>query len=136
MKFTLALIIGGAIGLNRQLERKPAGLRTHMLVCLSATIFMSIPLELSNANQDRDLLLRGFQAAIQGVATGIGFLGAGEILHKSYQGQEKVAGLTSAAAIWLSSALGLAIGAGLYYLAIIATIYSLFVLQIVKKWED
>ncbi|NET36769.1 MAG: MgtC/SapB family protein [Cyanothece sp. SIO1E1] len=95
-RLTLALLVGGVIGWNRQVHGKAAGLRTHMLVSLGAALFVLIPLQIG-ISQPADALSR----VIQGVATGIGFLGAGEILERSRQGSSKptIKGLTSAAAI-------------------------------------
>ena len=92
-----AVLVGGLIGWNRQISGKPAGLRTHMLVSLGAALIVLIPVQ-SNPTHSAD----GLSRAIQGVATGIGFLGAGEILHRpSAKGNgESVKGLTSAAALW------------------------------------
>lgn len=121
----LSLLAGGAIGLDRQLRHKPAGMRTHMLVSLGAALFASIPLEL-NASPE------AVSRSLQGVATGVGFLGAGEILRRQTASQaEKVKGLTSAAAIWVSAALGMAAGCGLWTLTAIGTGVAFAVLQLV-----
>jgi putative Mg2+ transporter-C (MgtC) family protein len=137
LKLCLAIVAGGAIGLNRQLERKPAGLRTHMLVSLGAAIFVLIPLHAATIANNPDLLSRGLQGSLQGVATGVGFLGAGEIFHQHFddRSKDKISGLTSAAAIWISSALGVAVGFGMYFLALAGTIVALVVLKLVKKFE-
>jgi putative Mg2+ transporter-C (MgtC) family protein len=134
-----ALAIGGLIGLNRQREHKPAGLRTHMLVSLGSAMFVMIPIHLStlaNINSS-EVLSRGVQGAIQGVATGIGFLGAGEILQNPRRdnGRNFISGLTSAAAIWVSSALGVTVGAGLYPMAVVGVIFSWLVLKVIKQFE-
>jgi len=115
-RLAISIIIGGVIGIERELEHKPAGLRTIILVCLGSTIFMLIGLELGTET--------GRIAA--GVVTGVGFLGAGAII----RARGEVYGLTTAATIWLASGLGLAIGAGYHLLAIIASVFVLVVLRI------
>jgi len=119
IRLAVSIFIGGLIGLERELEHKPAGLRTLILVCLGSTIFMLIGFELG---------LPGIEMGriIAGVVTGIGFLGAGAII----RARGEVHGLTTAATIWLASGLGLAIGAGYYFLAIISSVFVLVVLRI------
>lgn len=132
-RLAVAVFIGAMIGWNRQVAGKPAGLRTHMLVSLSAALIVLIPLETGETNSG-DALSR----AVQGVATGVGFLGAGEILHFSgEQGQKiQVKGLTSAAAIWTTAALGMAAGCGLLMTSITATLLVFLILTSVKKLEN
>ena len=131
LKLSLSLLVGALIGLNRQSEKKPAGLRTHMLVTLGATIFVMVSLQSSQGKVSPDALSR----VIQGITAGVGFLGAGEILRQSdiEKNQVKVHGLTSAAAIWVSSALGVAIGAGLYPLALVSVLMTWITLSLIKK---
>lgn len=133
LKLSLSLLVGALIGLNRQSEKKPAGLRTHMLVTLGATIFVMVSLQSSQGKVSPDALSR----VIQGITAGVGFLGAGEILRQSdiEKNQVKVHGLTSAAAIWVSSALGVAIGAGLYPLALVSVLMTWITLSLIKKLE-
>lgn len=132
LRLTLALLVGGLIGWNRQSAGKPAGLRTHMLVSLGAALFVLIPL-LASTSKSVDAVSR----AIQGVATGVGFLGAGEILHQSTQqsGKPNVKGLTSAATIWLTAALGMAAGCGFWQLSLLSTLMTLLILSVAKKIE-
>lgn len=131
-RLTLALLIGGVIGWNRQAAGKPAGLRTHMLVSLGAATFVLIPL-LASTSESVDTVSR----AIQGVATGVGFLGAGEILHYSVQesGRASIKGLTSAATIWLTAALGMVAGCGFWQLSLLSTLMTLLILSVAKKLE-
>jgi len=101
-----------------------------MLVCLGSTMFVMIPFH--------DPHLISPSQVIQGVAQGIGFLGAGEILHQSdvnQQGEVRIKGLTSAAAIWATAALGVAIGAGFYPIALLGSMFVLFVLEVIHKFE-
>ena len=127
------MFVGGIIGWERQLRHKPAGLRTHMLVSMGSALFVLIPLAMAKNPNGLDAVDR----VIQGIAAGIGFLGAGEILRQSQQeiGKVEVHGLTSAAAIWVSAALGTAAGCGLWQLALIGALMSLFVLRVIKKLE-
>ena len=123
----LALIFGGAIGFQREKSERPAGLRTHALVCLGATVFTLVSY-LGFASQD------GFDSTriAAGVVTGIGFIGAGVIFRQG----PLVKGVTTAASIWVVAAIGLALGAKLYYLALIVTVLGFLTLSIVKFFED
>lgn len=118
-RLAISIAIGGLVGLERELEHKPAGLRTIILVCLGSTIFVLIGLELGLAASELGRI-------VAGVVTGIGFLGAGAII----RARGEVYGLTTAATIWLASGLGLAIGAGYHLLAVIACLSVLIVLRI------
>ncbi|HID32581.1 MAG TPA: MgtC/SapB family protein [bacterium (Candidatus Stahlbacteria)] len=124
IRLLVSIIIGGAIGLEREIEQKPAGLRTIILVCLGSTIFMLLGIILKEEGFALDRI-------IAGVITGIGFLGAGAII----RARGEVHGLTTAATIWLVSGLGLAIGAGYYILATIASVFILVVLRILGSIE-
>lgn len=134
-RLTLATLVGGVIGWNRQMSGKAAGLRTHMLVSLGAALFVIVLLAVSTPAEVADNPL---SRAIQGVATGVGFLGAGEIFHQSRSdvAKPKVRGLTSAAAIWLSAGLGVAAACGFWQICIIATLLSLLVLTEAKLLEQ
>ncbi len=125
----LAVLVGGAIGWDRQTTGKAGGMRTHMLVSLGAALFVMVPLHLG-ASAD------GLSRAIQGIATGIGFLGAGEIVHRSLEtGKLKVKGLTSAASIWVTAGLGVLAGCGLWQASIVATLLALVILVLAKRLE-
>jgi putative Mg2+ transporter-C (MgtC) family protein len=134
-RILLAAAAGSLIGWNRHISGKPAGLRTHMLVSLGAALFTMIPLLtlLTSEAHAADSLSR----AIQGIATGIGFLGAGEIFHetRSRPGVVPVQGLTSAAAIWVTAALGMTAGCGLWALTVFATILTLIILSVARRVE-
>jgi putative Mg2+ transporter-C (MgtC) family protein len=103
-----------------------------MLVSLGAATFVLIPL-LASTSESVDTVSR----AIQGVATGVGFLGAGEILHYSVQesGRASIKGLTSAATIWLTAALGMVAGCGFWQLSLLSTLMTLLILSVAKKLE-
>jgi putative Mg2+ transporter-C (MgtC) family protein len=126
----VAMAAGAAIGWDRQRAGKAAGLRTHMLVALGACVIVLVPLGMRAGG---DALSR----AIQGVATGIGFLGAGEILHEMRHGNERarVKGLTSAAALWLTAALGIVAACGLWRTVVLAGASALLILTAGKPLE-
>ena len=113
----LATCCGIAIGLERQLKRKPAGLRTNVLICLGAAVFTIISERMAG---DKDSVTR---IAAQ-IVTGVGFLGAGAII----QDRGGIYGLTTAATIWLVASIGMACGAKLYLLAVISTLIAIIVL--------
>jgi putative Mg2+ transporter-C (MgtC) family protein len=132
-RLCLALLFGAIIGLERQLKRKPAGLRTHMLVCFGSAVFTLIPLLTNTTQPDNNSLSR----IIQGITTGVGFLGGGEIVRQSSQKSHssQVHGLTSAAAIWVSAALGIVAGCGLWQLGLISVVLTFLVLNLFKRLE-
>ncbi|QIR39195.1 MgtC/SapB family protein [Tolypothrix sp. PCC 7910] len=132
-RLCIALLSGAIIGLERQLRHKPAGLRTHMLVSLGSALFTLIPLYTDGMQANADALSR----VIQGIAAGIGFLGAGEILRESSNESQRaeVHGLTSAAAIWVSAALGIAAGCNLWQLSLTGAALTFLVLNLFKVLE-
>src|SRR5688572_15085046 len=111
VRICTAALLGGILGAERERAGKAAGLRTHMLVALGCALFVLFPAEAGMAQAD-------LSRVIQGVATGIGFIGAGTILKRSDSGE--VEGLTTAAGIWLTGAVGLAVGAGQLWLPVMA----------------
>ena len=115
-----ALLAGAIIGIDRELKRKPAGMRTHSLVAIGAAVVVLVTVGQSTGDAD------AVSRAIQGIITGIGFLGAGVIMQ--YEDEKKVEGLTTAASIWVAAALGMACGAGLVELVLIALAAVLLVL--------
>ncbi|AFY99978.1 MgtC/SapB family protein [Calothrix sp. PCC 6303] len=135
LRLSFALILGAIIGLERELKHKPAGLRTHMLVSLASAIFTLIPWELTGGGSNLDT--NNLSRIIQGIAAGVGFLGAGEILRASSQTSQRpeVHGLTSAAAIWVSASLGIAAGCGLWELGLIGGVFTFLVLYVFKRFE-
>ena len=126
IRLVAAALVGAIIGLQRQHAHKPAGLRTHMLVALGAAVFVLVPLELH-------VTVGEIGRVVQGVAAGIGFIGAGAILKRNEEGD--VQGLTTAAGIWLTAAVGVAIGLGGIGIALIATIMTWFILSAVGLLE-
>src|SRR5215472_18632322 len=109
-RLTLAAVLGGVIGLERELKRRPAGLRTNMFICFGAAMFTILSMELAQGNEATRIASQ--------IIPGIGFIGAGSILRE----KGGVTGLTTAATIFVVAAIGMAIGGGLYWLAIFATV--------------
>ena len=126
-RLTLAVIFGGLIGIERGRKRRPAGFRTHMLVCLGAAMTMLISQHLWLHGFDTDLTRLGAQ-----VVSGIGFLGAGTIL---VTGRHQIKGLTTAAGLWASASIGLAIGAGFYVGALFAFGFVLLAITLFSRLE-
>ena len=126
LRILAATLVGAVIGWEREHTGKSAGLRTHMLVSLSSAIFVLAPLE---AGMNIDELSR----VIQGVAAGIGFIGAGAILKLA--DARVIEGLTTAAGIWLTAALGLAAGLGRFGLAAISAFLAWLILALVARLE-
>ncbi|WP_233238090.1 MgtC/SapB family protein [Bordetella sp. LUAb4] len=126
IRLMLAVILGGILGYERQSSGKPAGLRTHMLVSLGAALFVLVPLQSGMPVNDVSRVL-------QGVIAGIGFLGAGAIIKMSEEGQIK--GLTTAASIWLTAAIGVAAGMGREATAVFATLLALIILGALHKLD-
>lgn len=128
-KLILSLIAGGLVGLNREQHKQPAGFRTHILICVGATLLMMLSIYIPQVYFD---FKNGDPSRIAAqVVSGIGFLGAGAIIRMG----SNVRGLTTAASIWLMSAIGLAIGAGLYVIAFVTVIIALFTLILLERWE-
>lgn len=117
LQVALATLLGGAIGIERELSGKPAGLRTNILICVGATLFTVLSLKLSAGRGDPA------RVAAQ-ILPGVGFIGAGTILHA----RGSVTGLTSAATIWVVSAIGMALGAGAYTEAVGTTLLVMLIL--------
>ena len=124
-KLILATILGGAIGLEREISGKPAGLRTNILICIGAALFTQLSIDLAKIGFSPDGHPYGDTTRIAAqIVSGIGFLGAGAILH----GQGAIVGLTTAATIWVVAAVGAAIGAGAYIDACGSTVLIMLVL--------
>ncbi|ALB42254.1 MAG: MgtC/SapB family protein [Dolichospermum sp. JUN01] len=134
-RLILALLVGCIIGLNRQKGGRPAGMRTFMLVSMGAALFVMIPLQ---AEGDSSFATtNAVSRTIQGVTTGIGFLGAGLILQESPRKSEvpKVRGLTTAACVWTAAGLGAAIGCGLWQMGLLGGLLTLITLSGVKRLD-
>jgi putative Mg2+ transporter-C (MgtC) family protein len=118
LQLGLATLLGGAIGLEREMGGKPAGLRTNILICIGSALYTQLSLAMVPAGSDAS------RVAGQ-IVTGVGFIGAGTILHA----RGAVVGLTSAATIWVVAAIGVALGASHYAEGLLATLVVLVVLQ-------
>lgn len=124
LKLALAVVLAGAVGIERERKGRAAGLRTHVLVCLGATLMMIIADRLAQAWGQTGAPVWLDQGRIAaGIITGIGFLGAGTIINVGSTQR----GLTTAAMIWFIAAVGIAVGAGYYAIAILATAVALLV---------
>jgi len=129
VRLAVALILGGALGWERERRNRNAGLRTHMLVGLGAALFTAVPVELRGAQQAE------LEQIVKGIAAGVGFLGAGTILKREAPGHASVHGLTTAANIWMTAAIGFAVGAGMLVTAGVATAFAFLVLNVLRKVE-
>jgi putative Mg2+ transporter-C (MgtC) family protein len=123
-RLLIATILGGAIGLERQLRRKPAGLRTNIFICFGAAMFTVLSRQLAGTEADSTRI------AAQ-IIPGIGFIGAGSILHS----RGSVTGLTTAATLFVVASVGMAAGGGLYLTAIFATVIILLSLALLGRLE-
>jgi putative Mg2+ transporter-C (MgtC) family protein len=130
LRLILSVFLSGLIGLERQIHRRSAGLRTHILVSLGSSLIMLTSLFVFDIYKGAVGLDPARIAA--GVITGIGFLGAGTIIRE----RENVKGLTTAASLWLVAAIGLAVGIGFYTASIITTVLALVVLLFLRYAED
>jgi putative Mg2+ transporter-C (MgtC) family protein len=118
LQLALATVLGGAIGLERELGGKPAGLRTNILICMGSVLYTKLSITMAGTTADPT------RVAAQ-IVTGVGFIGAGTILHA----RGAVVGLTSAATIWVVAAIGVALGGGYYLEACGTTLLVIVVLQ-------
>jgi putative Mg2+ transporter-C (MgtC) family protein len=131
IRLVVATVLGSLIGLEREIGEQSAGLRTHALVSLAASLFMLVSIySLGDLKSTLGISFNPTQVAAQ-VVSGIGFLGAGAILLR----REVVRGLTTAAALWFATSVGLACGAGMYAISLVATLLALFLLLVIKPIE-
>ena len=126
IRLMAATVLGAIIGAQRERAGKPAGLRTHMLVTTGTAVFV---LACSGVGMGQDALSR----VIQGIVTGLGFIGAGSIL--KLEGERHVEGLTTAAGVWMTAAVGVAVGLGSLGVAILSTVFTLIILSLAKRFE-
>ena len=130
LRLGAALVLGGAIGLNRELHGKAAGLRTHALVTLGAAVATLVALTSPDASMAIDP--NAASRIVQGILTGIGFIGAGVILRDALG---HVSGLTTAATIWICAVLGIVCGLGYWFILAIAVVLTLIALFFGKPIE-
>ena len=129
-KLILSIVAGGLVGLNRERHKQPAGFRTHILICMGATLLMVLSIYIPQTYLD---FKNGDPSRIAAqVVSGIGFLGAGAIIRLG----TSIKGITTAASIWLISAVGLCIGAGLYAISLVAVAFALFTLIVLEQVEN
>jgi putative Mg2+ transporter-C (MgtC) family protein len=128
LRLCCTMFAGGFVGWNRHRAGKPAGIGTHALVALGAGLFVAIPASAGASHVD------ALSRAIQGVATGVGFLGAGEIF-RDPSAEQQVTGLTSAAALWVTAALGLTIVSGPVLEALLASGLVVLILEVAPRLE-
>lgn len=129
VRLTLAALLGGLLGIEREQKGKAAGVRTHMLVAMGSAMFVLV-------SQQSGMITADLSRVIQGVIAGIGFLGAGTILKGHIKGnadEEQVKGLTTAAGIWLTAAIGVAAGMGRESTAVLSTLLALGILSVVPR---
>jgi putative Mg2+ transporter-C (MgtC) family protein len=127
IRLLAATLLGAVVGIQREKAGKPAGLRTHLLVCLGTAVFV---LSCSGVGMSLD----GLSRVIQGIVTGVGFIGAGSILKLNEEGEIK--GLTTAAGIWMTAAIGVAVGLGSLGVALLSTLFTLIILALAVPLED
>src|SRR6266571_6031408 len=133
LRIAAALVVGGLIGFERTFHGRPAGFRTHSLVCLASALLMLVTVYQSDwmTAVPLDAIRTDPTRMAQGIMTGIGFLGAGVIFKEGFT----VRGLTTAASIWVTAAIGILVGIGFYFPAGIATAMTLIVLS-VFRWIE
>jgi putative Mg2+ transporter-C (MgtC) family protein len=122
LRLVAAAVLGGLVGAEREWLGKAAGLRTHMLVSLGAALFVLAPAEAGLGEGDTSRI-------IQGIAAGIGFIGAGTILKRT--DREEIRGLTTAASIWLTAAVGVAVAVGPVWLPVMCVVGALLILYVI-----
>lgn len=125
VRLTMAAVLGGMLGLQRERIGKSAGVRTHMLVAMGSALFVLVP-------QQGGMALADMSRVVQGVIAGIGFLGAGAILKN--QAEASIVGLTTAAGVWMTAAIGIACGLGRESTAVLSTVLALGVFAVVPRW--
>lgn len=124
LRLLMAALLGGVLGYERERQGKAAGLRTHMLVAMGAALFVLVP-------QQAGMLVADMSRVIQGIVTGVGFLGAGAIIKRG--SEEDVQGLTTAAGVWMTAAIGIACGLGREATAALSTLLALVVLGLLPR---
>lgn len=127
LRLLLAAVLGGILGYEREHQGKAAGIRTHMLVAMGAALFVLVP-------QQGGMQIDDMSRVIQGVIAGIGFLCAGAIIKN--KSEENVHGLTTAAGVWMTAAIGIACGLGREMTAVLSAVLALGVLALVPKLPE
>lgn len=130
VRLTVAAVFGGVIGFERDVHGRSAGLRTHLLVCLGSALFMVVSLSTSTLIEGASVRVDPGRIAAQ-IVTGIGFLGAGVVIKQGMS----IRGLTTAACLWVTAALGMAAGGGMYWIATFVTLLTLATLVGLNSFE-
>ena len=123
----IAALLGAVIGVQRERVGKPAGLRTHMLVALGAALFMVGAVESGLENE-------GLAQVTQGISAGMGFIGAGAILKLSKE--DEISGLTTAAGVWMTAAVGVTVGLGHLGAAVLSVVFTFIILSMLWRMES
>jgi putative Mg2+ transporter-C (MgtC) family protein len=123
VRLGVALLLGALLGYQREVAGAQAGLRTHMLVCMGSALFVLVPLQAGMPVED-------VSRVMQGITAGIGFLGAGAIL--KLESENVIKGLTTAAGVWLTAAVGVAAGMGLEATAVLSAVFAWVVLALLR----
>lgn len=126
LRLITASILGGLLGYEREMKGKSAGIRTHMLVALGSAIFIIVPQQAGVSPEEVSRVL-------QGLIAGVGFLGAGAIMIG--QQKENETGLTTAASIWITAAIGVTVGMGFEATAVLSTLMTLAILALVPRYR-
>lgn len=126
LRLMMAVLLGGLLGYERESIGAPAGQRTHMLVALGSAIFVLVP-------QQAGIALADLSRVLQGVVAGIGFLGAGAIL--KLRDENDIKGLTTAASVWLTAAIGVAAGMGREMTAVVSAVLAFVILSLLRQKE-
>ena len=138
LRLILAGVMGGVVGIERELRGRQAGFRTYLLVCVGSALTMIVSAQMATHRWDPQTKNEGVNINVDpariayGVMTGIGFLGAGVIVHT----KGAVRGLTTAAGLWCMAAVGLSVGFGMYTLSLLATLLILTALYVLDRFED
>ena len=127
IRLVLATVCGAAVGWEREFHHKGAGLRTHMLICTGACLFSLVALQMRHDFRDADIM-----RLVQGLLLAIGFIAGGVIFTR----RGSVSGLTTAAGLWVITGVGLAIGLGYYFFAIMGTAFALIIIAGLKRMES
>ena len=130
-QLVLAVVLGGIIGLEREYKKKAAGFQTYSLVTLGSCLFTIINFELFDFFTGKTGISFDPSRIILAVATGIGFIGAGVIIFRKF----RIEGITTAAGLWCSAGIGVAIGSKLYFLALLTALLSVIILFVFQKIE-
>ncbi|WP_159587562.1 MgtC/SapB family protein [Chelativorans xinjiangense] len=132
VRLALSLVLGGILGFERELLARPAGLRTHMLVCLASATFAIVAMEIVSMPVFQDESVRADPVRlVEAITSGVAFLAAGFIIFK----RGHVRGLTTGAGMWLAAAIGLAVGLGLWLVATLACLFGALVLAAMRQLE-